>query len=76
MNDLKRAIHSSRFDRPFIVIDIENQTFFDFNTASVYFSDTSKLGISQVARLKVTKDNQGIIYFKRNFSTLLLFQTC
>lgn len=38
--------------------------------------DTSKLGISQVAWLKVTKDSPGIVYFKKNFSTLLPFQTC
>ncbi|KAL4131483.1 hypothetical protein QTP88_008791 [Uroleucon formosanum] len=52
------------------------KTFFDFDTASEKFLDASKLGISKVAWLKVTKNSSGIVYFKNNFSFLLPFQTC
>ena len=65
------AIRSSRLDRPFKVIDMGKKTFFDFDTASATFLNTSKLGISQVGWLKMTKDNPGIVYFKKKFSTLL-----
>ncbi|KAL4126409.1 hypothetical protein QTP88_010631 [Uroleucon formosanum] len=76
VNDVKRIIRSSRLDRPFKVIDMGKKTFFDFDTASAKFLDTSKLGISKVVWLKVTKDSPGIVYFKNNFSSLLPFQTC
>ena len=52
---------------------MDKKTYFDFDTASATFLDTSKLGISQGAWLKVTKDSPGIVYFKKN---LLPFQAC
>lgn len=76
VDDVKCAICSLRLDRPFKVIDMGNKTFFDFDTPSAKYVDRSKLGISQVSWLKVTKDNLGIIYFMKNFSTLLPVQTC
>ena len=49
---VKRAIRNSILDRPFMDIEMGKKTDFDFDTASVTFLNTSKLGISQVAWLK------------------------
>lgn len=69
VEDVKKVIKSARFSKPFKVLDMTDN-FFDFDRASAAYINTTKLGISKITWMKVTRNSPGFVFCKDNFSDL------
>ena len=76
VNDVKTVIAAARPSRPYRVLDMGECSFFDFDKISSKCIDTSKLGITQASWLRVTKEEPGLVLYRKNFSVLTGWEKC
>ncbi|GBN49994.1 hypothetical protein AVEN_136312-1 [Araneus ventricosus] len=74
-SDLDDVITSSRPSKPFKVVHMENEDFFDFAAIADGYISTTKLGISKLSQIRVSRSNPNEISHKEDFSDLLPFST-
>ncbi|GBM85318.1 hypothetical protein AVEN_215789-1 [Araneus ventricosus] len=74
-SDLDDVITSSRPSKPFKVVHMENEDFFDFAAIADGYISTTKLGISKLSQIRVSRSNPNEISNKEDFSDLLPFST-
>lgn len=70
-SDLDAVILSSRPSKPFHIVHMDIEHFFDFAALADTFLNTSKLSISKASQVKVTKDDLSSVEIKVSFSDLL-----
>ena len=76
VEDVKTVISLTRPSRPYRVLDM-SEKFLDFDKASSRYIDKSKLGITQVSCLRMSKDNPGLIMYKINhFRDIMEWNIC
>lgn len=75
LDDVKKVITTARPSKPFRVLEMDGK-FLDFDKAATKNINTSKLKISKVSWLCLTKDNHGVIKYKETFNELLGWETC
>ncbi|GBN29147.1 hypothetical protein AVEN_275059-1 [Araneus ventricosus] len=73
--DLDDVNTSSRPSKPFKVAHMENEDFFDFAAIADGYISTTKLGISKLSQIRVSRSNPNEISHKKDFSHLLPFST-
>lgn len=66
--DLVRVLCSANRKKPFLTTLMEEEHFFDFAKAAKDYLNTTKLEISKVSWVKISKTKPGIIFTKKTFS--------
>lgn len=75
-DDLEKMILSARHKNPFKVVRLERDDFKNFHQVSDDFINTSKLQISQVSWIQITKENPTLVKTKKTFSDLEPWTKC
>ncbi|KAG8266169.1 hypothetical protein J6590_077635 [Homalodisca vitripennis] len=68
-DDVKRAIITSRHERPFKVVEMAEQ-FLDFDQAASSIINTKKLGISTASWIRIEKKKPGVVQTKKTFNEI------
>lgn len=69
-DDLYKIIAESRPSKPFKVLHMNPENFFDFGKLADNFINTTNLNITKASQIKVSSDDPTVVKIKRNFSTL------
>jgi hypothetical protein len=66
-SDVMKVIRTARPSKPFRVLDVGAKGFFDFCAAADEYLNTTKLGISQLAWLRIEESDLSSVYWKKSF---------
>lgn len=75
-DDLEKMIRTARHKNPFNVIRLTEPDFKDFQQMADNFLNTTKLNISKVCWIKISKENPLIVHTKQSFNDLDTWVSC